>query len=620
MADSAESLFSQYFTLCAFPDAEYVCSDQHCGQGQVSFGSNRRRRADLMVSVPEDDDDDEDQQQQQQQQKPRRRYLRFLNMDGLLYHDDGKHLPHCLQNPQQSLSLEEEGEEEEGDAAARDIDGKEEYRLKVDYAAALSAVDPERLVITYDRVHECQLLHGRSPPDPSRWNAGTRGSHRQAKHDAWSKYKTVREYLEKEHAEDAVLGITEKSFTQKQLVDKIMASGYNSEPGNEWGGFICITGGKETRNDDGILPGSFGFCHQRVGLGEEDIGAFTKYQAKLLNPDADPAAVLKGLKALAEQPRTVVKTSFSEEGEVLSLDFFRFLVEERGLAGFRVRHFVFYRAKKYATPYVEGMIQRRHDLKFLEGNHVLVSIVLKLLINGFFGFMALEAPNFPRTRLVTETTLRNYNHRIEKLAALLAAAAADGDDEVTTEARLQLERQKRAKKCQLALSSGNVYEMSLIGVVSSTPATRKRQRMEEEVEEEEEEEEQVAGGEDDDDAGASKRRRIQPKEKKETRKEKKKKKKSKPKPPDLLYSVTAHQPDQPIFNIAQASGTILGNSRGIFLGKLIVLLRAFNPGMMEVLYIVSPCLCRPVQGDMSLKVCLFLLLGHRQRRPRRGRQ
>jgi hypothetical protein len=444
------------------------------------------------------------------------------------------------------------------------------------------------------------LLHQQAPPDPARWNQGTNGgSKREAKHDAWCKYKSVRQYLAKEHAEDVVLGIREKSFTQAQLVNKILETGYNSEPGNEWGGFICITGGKETRTDDDLLPGSFGFCHQRVGLREEEIGNFTKFQARLLQPEADAETVFKTLKALAAQPRTLVKTSFSEEGEVLALDYFRFLVQERGLSGYRVRHFVYYAAKKYTTPYIEGMIQRRHDLKFLVGSFVLLSILLKLVINGFFGFMALEAPNFPRTRLVTETTLKNYTSKMLKRKRTLEEDDGGGGGGGGGGRAEQL-TQHQAKKCKLSVTSGNVYEMSLIGVVSATPKTSSVTTTTTAA---------AAVAEEDMTTDECRRPRGSGKRKKQ----------AKSKPPDLLYSVTAHQPDQPIFNIAQASGTILGNSRVVFLGKIIVLLRAFNPGMMEIVYCVSTTTTTAVPWTLQVQFSL-LIPGHGQCHPRRCRQ
>jgi hypothetical protein len=56
------------------------------------------------------------------------------------------------------------------------------------------------------------------------------------------------------------------------------------------------------------------------------------------------------------------------------------------------------------------------------------------------------------------------------------------------------------------------------------------------------------------------------------------------KTPDLLYAVTSHQPKSPICNIIQISGAILGQSRTIFFGKILLILRAFHPGFLEIAY------------------------------------
>lgn len=57
------------------------------------------------------------------------------------------------------------------------------------------------------------------------------------------------------------------------------------------------------------------------------------------------------------------------------------------------------------------------------------------------------------------------------------------------------------------------------------------------------------------------------------------------KPPDLLYAVSSHQPRAAICNLVQISGQILGQSRALFFGKLLVLLRFWDPAKMEVLYV-----------------------------------
>jgi hypothetical protein len=467
LGDTGENLFANFMVLCAFPDAEYVCSNFHAGQGCVSFGSNYRRKADLMVSVEEDKVEMEDeskieccevapgqwQRRPPQPKRPnKRRFLRFGNYHGIHWHGagDGDERDQHVVGCPAAAAAAKHAEPDEGDLdtvvdvgttaggggrtdagnnrigikrsrslasrqgiSATDLTGEaarlhkeatmkkrqrvgptsattaasvgeardDEDDLKKEYAEALTAVDPERLVVTYDVVYECDLLHGKTCPDPSRWNKLTRGKHRLPKHNNWAKYKTVREYLATEHKEDTVLGSRHKSFTQKNLIKKILDSGYNSEKGNEFGGFVVITGGRETREDDGLIPRSFGFCHQRSPVGEANIGSFTKMQVRM-QCGGNESLVNKTLKQMGDQPRTAVKTSFPEQGgEVLTMDYLRFLIHERGLTGFRVRHAILYKIKHYLSPFVVDMLQQRYDLQGVPDSEML-RILLKLVING----------------------------------------------------------------------------------------------------------------------------------------------------------------------------------------------------------------------------------------------
>jgi len=59
----------------------------------------------------------------------------------------------------------------------------------------------------------------------------------------------------------------------------------------------------------------------------------------------------------------------------------RFLVLERGLKNFRVRHYCHFVAKHWLTPYIDNLVQRRHDLKQL-GEAPILSALLKILFNG----------------------------------------------------------------------------------------------------------------------------------------------------------------------------------------------------------------------------------------------
>jgi hypothetical protein len=56
------------------------------------------------------------------------------------------------------------------------------------------------------------------------------------------------------------------------------------------------------------------------------------------------------------------------------------------------------------------------------------------------------------------------------------------------------------------------------------------------------------------------------------------------KPPELLFSVTTQQLKAKIKNQVQSSGCILGESKNIFFGLVLSVLRVFDPRKLEVSY------------------------------------
>ena len=79
-------------------------------------------------------------------------------------------------------------------------------------------------------------------------------------------------------------------------------------------------------------------------------------------------------------PLTLCKRSFHDGGEGLSLSYLSFLVQKRELTDYKVVHFLFYRKKTYLTPFLERMLQRRHEYK-REGDNPIAAEGLKLLLN-----------------------------------------------------------------------------------------------------------------------------------------------------------------------------------------------------------------------------------------------
>jgi hypothetical protein len=423
VADSGESLFVQYLALACFPEADYVCSDFHAGQGQVTFGLDRRERADCLVSVPA--------------AGAAARELRFFNYHGLAYHGDGLHLSDCPRRDGGQVDEEEEDDDDDdkadsvdwvrnlrlqrrrrrrrqqlrrrrrsgpevvgrhdgpsrvnvvvddSDDDGDDDDDRSRDALKADYAQALTRVDPTRLAVRYGVVHECDLLHRRSPLSPETIRAGGDGAGRgvAGAGGAGGQKIGLARLLRRNHAGDAVLGCPLPSrLTQAQLVERILRGGFNVD-GSDFGGFVTVTGGRETRVGDGVLPGQFGFCHQRCApaVFGGTAGEFTEMQAEL--QEGSPQAGRIALTKLLANEGTMSRTSVHGGGETYALDYFRFLYLERGFRDFTVAHLVFYRHKPFLTEFLRHLLQLRHDLRRRGGSKNSLD-KLKLVINGIYG-------------------------------------------------------------------------------------------------------------------------------------------------------------------------------------------------------------------------------------------
>jgi hypothetical protein len=440
--DSVESLFVQYLARECFPTASYVCSGYTCGEGQVTFGDNQARKADCLVSVAETVSVDPPVAEEQVSDGVWKRHaavsktvqvLKYFNLHTRWWHRGGQCFDDCPmatdhdddndgKKKTKRPPLSRFWQQKVGERVA---DDQHHDALKRDYAKAMTEVNPTGLIWEYHTVNDCQIQHGRHPPDPSLWKAppvqpSLAERKRRAKAAAaaaedetadqlaaaaaktFRDFDSVRSLLLHKHPESAVLGLKKRKFTQKSLVKFILESGDNSaSPLNHVGGFVVIESGRETRKD--LLGQQFAFCVQRDTLKETDLGSFTTLQAGW--QWGKEAA--KRLTTVKSNTSTVSRTSFHDRGAALSLDAFRFLVRERGLAGYRIRHvslvfffggrssvtsvnliffllqFVFYHVNQTLNPYLEKLLQSRRDLQ-LAGDKTkeIFREVQKLAFNG----------------------------------------------------------------------------------------------------------------------------------------------------------------------------------------------------------------------------------------------
>jgi hypothetical protein len=73
------------------------------------------------------------------------------------------------------------------------------------------------------------------------------------------------------------------------------------------------------------------------------------------------------------------------------------------------------------------------------------------------------------------------------------------------------------------------------------------------------------------------------------------------KPPELLYAVTSHRPKAKIFNLVQVSACILSQSRYLFFGKILTILRVFDPRKLEIAYLGE----KRLKSNTKLYLCNY---------------
>ena len=246
------------------------------------------------------------------------------------------------------------------------------YRLRKDFAEAMTNVRPDKLKVEFEAIHTCDFYHSDAAPhgwwpDTGRWDP--------------------RKILETQYPKESVLGFADRGYrNQEELVTRILEGGYNCEESSDLGGFVCISGGSEADFPVGSVDHEiglqFGFCHQRTRLDlDKQVGSFTKFQARM-QCHGDREEARKLLEKLTENEVTLARRSFSTEAaETISLDYLRFLTIHRKFHSFRIDHFIHYQMRDYLKGYVVGMLQKRHELRKRPG-YELMSSLLKLLVRS----------------------------------------------------------------------------------------------------------------------------------------------------------------------------------------------------------------------------------------------
>ncbi len=214
------------------------------------------------------------------------------------------------------------------------------------------------------------------------------------------KYPSLSSLLKAEHPYDSIVPSPFKEMREKKLMEKILND-------DSYAGLVTIRGGFETRLDLASLFQGFCLTKHRTEAVEE-LGPFARLitQRELEEEEGKEAGEdeeemkEKARRALRDKCKkrqlTIAKRSFGKDSlATLSCQHLRFLVQHRGLRGFRLVHLLKMELRDYLFPFVFRLLQERHRLK-KEKTNPLRSLALKISLNSFYGFMYMENCSFAK--------------------------------------------------------------------------------------------------------------------------------------------------------------------------------------------------------------------------------
>ena len=420
-----ESVVVQFLAYHVFPQSTAVFSNFTAGPGALNLGPDHRRKMDATLAVPWTRPSDGASGVR----------LAFVNYHGARHHGDGDHLPRCPKKMTTTTTLQPKprptlesilrdrmkAETRRGVEPGRDPDDYLMERLAA-HMSECAAKAGLVLHFTYTVLHQCELFcTGALASFDPKERLGDEASSLDPEDAALG----LRKLMRKRHPDKVVFGpLGPKVFTQEKLMKRILEGRPNAD-GNRHGGFILLRGGVQKGE---LSPeNNQGWCLQRTWTDASEVGSFTKYQASVMC-GGDPVA---GEKLVAKYARgtqqTVARFSYHDRGELVGLDLARFLILRKGLEGFRVEHFIHYTHSRALNPFLEELLQKRHEHKKNGGPDLMIE-ALKLVLNRYvirpddvagvvhqrrllffsvYGNAAMASTNFTSTVVTSGRNMRN---------------------------------------------------------------------------------------------------------------------------------------------------------------------------------------------------------------------
>ena len=369
-----------------FPDdgrtPERIFSAVHSGAGPLVFGSSSRQRADLALFFPQPSD------------RSQPCEIVVHNYHGYHWHYQG-HVNDC--------PLETIFEPFRWDKKTLLFDS-----FRIGYAAAMSEVNPEKVVFKYSISLSCDYLHGKPIRSlSSLYQGGPAAAEAAASADNVVMYENLKQLMVAEQDTFKFYippSQCDVAWSKDFLLQKIVDGSVD--------GFVTILGGEETKTEDEAAS-RFGFCVQNYAPLADEISPYTKQQIKefmgldsrqeAVNEEEDDDDEAVNAYINKQPDRTLNSGTFHSE-ETISTSYLKWLIRERGFANFEITHFLRYKFDDHAREFVEPILQKRHEVK--QKGDVPHAEALKLIANSDYGYQGLEASKYDDCRLITGTNLR----------------------------------------------------------------------------------------------------------------------------------------------------------------------------------------------------------------------
>ena len=572
-----ESLVVQYLTLgghrhwtapenrtgCMIP--RMACSGVHAGPGQLSFGHDRRHRADLTLFF----------EAQPAKKIPARVFVHN-------YHEHRVHYKgHTVECPKVADPFYIDDETSQAD------------HFKKGLAQIWSQVRPQNVVFEYTTSYACDFFHGKQILG--------------ALNNSITNFSLI-DLLKSEFNSEPGKEDECKVFLPPPRPDRVGENllsvaqlKLDIESGKETG-FVTIKGGTEAPFKD--ASDVFGFCVQSYACSkQDDISKFTQEQiARDQNwpQDSEKRSQFVRDYMSRQPPRTLNSTTFHAE-ETVSTSYLQWLIRERGFSNYEISHFLRYKFVCYWNSYLLPLLQKRHEQK--KRGDLVAATINKLIQNSHYGRQGMESSNYDQTLLVTGSTLSRtrrtkLGHLSGKRLVLLGIVRQEiktKHDNKRTSTTECLHDRKRKRKRRLS-------NCSYID-------DQAQEAEEDEEEEEEEEEEETSEARDkafavpqesaeliepfsDSDWGSSNSEcsdldtgdlsEMLVRTGEASQQEVKKKKQYEH---NFLYACTFSGKDKRILNNLPGAVAVLSNSKKIFLGHINIMLRCADPRLAELCYI-----------------------------------